>query len=110
MSRTISLSPVRSPLEYASGGQDFRRNLEGPGKIPVFFPPDPVNVRISPQPSQLALGVLPGAELHLRHGLLHRGGAVQNPQELLVSDGLESRGRSPRDSGLIWLLQKIKNS
>ena len=38
------------------------------------------------------LGVLPGAELHLRDGLRLCGGAVQDPQELLVADGLEGRG------------------
>ena len=48
-----------------------------------------VVLRIAPQPGQLPLGVLPGAELDLRCGLLQGAGPLQGGKELLVPDGLE---------------------
>ena len=53
--------------------------------------PDPEQVRIAPQPRELALGILAGAELDLVDGLLARGLAVQVGKRLLIPDGLHGR-------------------
>ena len=51
-----------------------------------------MDIGIPPQPGQLALGVLPGTELHQFNGLRLCQSAVQHPQKLLVADGLHGGG------------------
>ena len=80
------------------GGEDFGRNLEGTGKIPLFFPPDPVDLRIFSEPCQLPLGILAGAELHFGNSLLHADAALRHAEKLLIADGLHGSGIG-RDAG-----------
>ena len=47
-----------------------------------------MNVRVAPQPRQLPLGVLPGAELDLLRGGADISAAAQRGGHLLVADGL----------------------
>ena len=66
--------------------------MEARREIGVFFPEKPVDVVFAAQPGELALGILPGAELHLRYGLRHRRVASVDGEKLLVADGLEGGG------------------
>ena len=74
------------------GCEKICRILESRREIRLLVPVDPVDRRVPPQPGQLPLGILAGAELDLLHRLLRRGRAVGHRQELLVSDGLQGRG------------------
>ena len=66
--------------------------MEARREIRGFLPKNPVDVLLAAQPGELALGVLPGAELHLCHGIPGRGVAPVDGQKLLIADGLEGCG------------------
>ena len=70
----------------------FCRFLEACGEIRLFFPTNPEDVLVAPQPCQLSFGILPRAELDFLHGFLHRGCSVCYGKELFVADGLPRRG------------------
>ena len=56
--------------------ENFCRKSEAIGENPRFFPIKPVDAGVAPQPRELALGILAGAELDLVDGLLARGRGV----------------------------------
>ena len=81
------------------GGEDFCRKLKGAGKIPLFFPKDPVNCFVSPQPGELTLGVLAGAEFDFFGGFGKAFFAAQSAEQFFVADGLQGGGRGRNASG-----------
>ena len=69
----------------------FCRFLQTLREIWIALPAHPENVGVPPQPRQLPLGVLTGAELHLGDGLLCGNRALGHRKELLIADGLQAR-------------------